>query len=144
VLQSLKLLLPVFIPSWQFFREVGPSPRIEFCLATTKESLGEWQEFDLRAQSKSWLDLLFSIFFNARWNEALYIMNCAERLVINPTEHSSQEIISRMIIEFRRKGLDLSLTPYLQYRLVFVSREGDELRKDVLFVSKIEELHNEL
>jgi hypothetical protein len=134
----LKLLLPVFIPSWQFFKDLAPSPRIEFTLhKTAEEGLCDWQELNLRPQRLSIIEMLVSIFFNPRWNEALFIMNCAEQLIINPTEYGSREIMKRIQSELERRQVDLRMTPYLQFRLVFVSRENTSLRRDILFISKI-------
>lgn len=143
MLQALKLLLPVFIPSWQFFREIAPSPRIEFTLHPTEQAQEEssnWQELCLRPKQISVTNMLKGIFFNPRWNESLFIMNCAERLIIDPTEYCSQEIMKRIQAELERRQLDLKTTPYLQFRLAFVSRQDTELQKDILFVSKIKKI----
>ena len=48
MLQSLKLVLPVLIPSWQFFNEVAPSPRIEF---TLREKEGDEKGFSQHTTS---------------------------------------------------------------------------------------------
>ncbi len=137
MLKTLKLLLPIFIPSWRFFKEIAPSPRIEFTLrATTEEASSQWQDFSLRPDRRSATSILTSIFYNPRWNESLFIMNCAEQLIINPNDFNEQEIMRRIKTELERKQLDLKVTPYLQFRLVFISRQGSELQKDILFVSE--------
>ncbi len=142
MLQTCKLLLPVFIPSWRFFNRIAPSPRIEFTLLkeAQEESSCKWQEFNLKPKQLSVISFLKSIFYNPCWNEALYIMNCAERLIIDPSEHCVQEIISRIKTELERRGVDLSMTPYLQFRLIFISREGNELEKEILFTSEIKNI----
>ncbi len=143
LLETLKLLLPIFFPSWQFFKEIVPSPRIEFSLSSgVAEEASKWQDFCFRAERLSAIRLLKTVFFNARWNEWLYIMNCAEQLIINPTEYSSQEIMRRIEAELERRGVDLTPCPYLQFRLVFVSRQGSKLQEEILFVSKPERVSN--
>ncbi|MDA0772851.1 MAG: hypothetical protein O3C63_07905 [Cyanobacteria bacterium] len=141
VLTTLKLLIPVFIPSWQFFNKIAPSPRIEFSLmATVEEQSCQWQEFCLRPKQLSITSILKSIFYNPRWNESLFITTCAERLITNPTEQASQEIIQRIKSDLEQRQVDLSKTPYLQFRLVFVSRQGSELQEDILYISEIQKL----
>ncbi len=138
MLATLKLLFPIFIPSWQFFKEIAPSPRIEFTLLTTEKDLAKWQEFNLRPQENP--NLLKSLFYNPRWNEALYITNCAEQLIANPTEYSSQEILKRITAELKRKQTNLETTPYLQFRLIFISRQNSDLMEDLLYSSEIKRI----
>lgn len=141
MLATLKLLLPVFIPSWQFFNIIAPSPRIEFNLkATAEEQSCHWQEFCLRPKQRSLMSILKSIFYNPAWNESLFITTYAERLITNPTEQASQEIIKRIKSELTKRQIDCSQTPYLQFRLFLVSRHGNKLQEDILFVSKTNKL----
>lgn len=141
MLETLRLLLPIFAPSWVFFNEVAPSPRIEYSLQRTlQDEDAEWQEMLLRPESMSVWATLLSMFYNPSWNEALYMMNCAERLIINPTAHSEQEIINRIQAKLMRDKVDLHARPYLRFRLVFVSREGTGLRRDILYISEFAEM----
>ena len=139
-MQTLISLLSVFISPWQFFKESVPSPRIEITLSKTEEESYDWQEFCLRPKQLSTLDILKSIFFNARWNESLFITDCAERLILDPTEYNKQEIVNRIKFELERIGLELKMTPYLQFRLIFVTSHGTKLQGDILYVSKIEKI----
>jgi hypothetical protein len=145
VFQIVKLLLPILIPSWRFFNRIAPSPRIEFALLTSaQEEASNWREFCLRPKRLSIASSLKSIFFNPRWNEFLYTVGCAERLIINPTEHCIQEIMQRIKTELERRRVDLGMTPYLQFRLIFVSRQDHDLQNDILFVSKIKRIVGDL
>lgn len=138
MLQTIKLLLPALMPSWRFFAVIAPSPRIELALLkTAKDSPESWQEFRPRPAHLSVGSMLKRMFFNARWNEALFLTSLAERLTSNPTEHSSQEILKRIRVELVRDSFDPVATPYLQYRLVFVHREGTRLQKHVTFISPV-------
>jgi hypothetical protein len=138
MLQTLKLLLPALIPSWRFFDTIAPSPRIEFTLlSTAQDASGRWQEFRPRPARLSIGSMLIRLFWNPRWNESLFLVSCAERLMASPTEHSSQEILTRIEAELVRKSIDVSATPYLQFRLVFLSREGAQLQRQITFISPI-------
>ncbi len=138
MLSTLKLLLPIFIPSWQFFKEIAPSPRIEFTLLKTEEDEAKWKELKLRPQKAT--NLLKSLFYNPRWNEALYIMSCAEQLIANPQGYYSEEILKCIKTELKRKQVNLETTPHIQFRLVFISKQGTELRQDLLFSSAIKRI----
>ena len=94
-LNTLKLLLPALIPSWNFFDVIAPSPRIEYTLLNSQnESVTDWQEFRPRPEQLSFIQLLFRLLLNPRWNETLFMVSCAERILQNPTEyqHSENEI----------------------------------------------------
>ncbi len=133
MLQTLKLLLPALIPSWRFFDTITPSPRIEFALLKTRRSKPRtWQEFRPRPARLTFGGMLKRMFWNPRWNESLFLVSCAERLVTHPTEHSRKEIVKRITAELQRHNVD---SPYLQFRLVFVSREGTRLQKHIAFIS---------
>lgn len=134
MLKTLALLLPALIPSWRFFDEIAPSPRIEFALLrNADESPSNWQEFRPRPARLTFGDRLKRMFWNARWNESLFLVSCAERLMQNPTAHSEQEIQSRIAAELMPEQREA--TPYLQFRLVFISRHRDALEKHITFVS---------
>ena len=127
---NLKLLFPALIPSWRFFDEIAPSPRIEFALLQTSEDKSEqWQEFRPRPASLSPAEILRRLFYNPRGNENLFLVSCAERLMQNPTDHSVQEISKRIAREIS--------APYFQFRLVFVEREGQALEKHITYLSPV-------
>ena len=126
MLRPLALLAPALIPSWNFFDVIAPSPRIEYArLASAEDAAREWHEFRPRPQHVSPLTMLQRLVWNPRWNEALFAVACAERLVDQPTAHSEDEI-------YRRIAADVG-AGWLTFRLMFVSREGETLRREVLF-----------
>lgn len=136
MLQTVKLLLPALIPSWRFFDAIAPSPRIEFALLTTAQEIShDWLEFRPRPARVSILAMFRRMVWNPRWNESLFLVSCAERLMENPTEHSREEIFTRIIAELRRTGRFGEAAPFLQFRLVFISRQGVTLQKDVTYIS---------
>lgn len=131
-LQPLALLLPALIPSWNFFDVIAPSPRIEYALtgsaAVPKEG---WTEFRPRPQRVSARSLLGRLVWNPRWNETLFLVSCAERLINAPTDHSQDEIFTRLAAELA----DAPTGDWLSFRLVFVSREDQAIQREVLFQS---------
>ena len=132
MLNPLRLLLPALIPSWNFFDVIAPSPRIEYALSPSSVDAGDaWQAFRPLPERVSPPAMLLRLFWNARWNETLFLVSCAERLINAPTAHSQDEI-------FRRIAADLggdAPEPWLSFRLVFVSRDGDQIDREVLFQS---------
>ena len=138
MLQSLKLFLPALIPSWRFFETVEASPRIEFTQLETEDGKADdWQEFRPRPAHLSFFAMLKRLFWNPAWNESLFLVSCAERLMDNPTEHSRQEIIERIIAQLEQRSADVAAMPYVQFRLAFVSRSGEELEKNIGYLSPV-------
>lgn len=138
MLRTLKLLLPAIIPSWRFFDEVAPSPRIEFALLNNAhDHPGDWREFRPRPERLSIGEMLKRMVWNPRWNESLFLVSCAERIMADPTEHSCQEILKRIRAELARQEIDVQSAPCLQFRLVFMHRHELQLQKDVMFISPV-------
>lgn len=144
MLQTLKLLLPALIPSWRFFDTIAPSPRIEFVLLKTKEQIEvdsstHWQEFRPRPAHLPVTHMLKRMLWNPRWNESLFLVSCSERLMDEQSErknaHSRQEIFSRIKAEIERTEVNITQTPYLQFRLVFVLRNEGQLEKHITYLS---------
>lgn len=142
-LMSAKLLLPVLFPSWRFFDVIGPSPRVEFSLLPNADDDAgadhrpDWQEFRPRPECLSFGSMLRRMLWNPRWNESLYLVTCAERMIQNPSEHSGREIRDRIRTELHRIGSAAEEGPFFRFRLVFMSRLGTEIRRDVIFESPI-------
>jgi hypothetical protein len=78
--------------------------------------------------------MLARLFWNPRWNESLFLVTCAERLLENPSglqaDFRRDEIMRR--IDSR---LGQAATPFLQFRLVLLSRDGTRIHKQVAYVS---------
>jgi len=138
-LHTLKLLVPAVIPSWRFFDTIAPSPRIEFALLeTAQQAPVSWQEFRPRSARLSVGSMLKRLLWNPRWNETLFLVSCAERLMSNPTEHSSREILNRIKAELDQETGTAARPPYLQFRLVFLSRHDGEILKHILYTSPVQ------
>jgi hypothetical protein len=129
VLHLLSLFLPTVIPSWRFFKTVAPSPRIEYRLIEG-ECFGDWQEDRPRPAHLGLGQILRRMLWNPAWNEQLYLVSCAERLIEAPSQHSVDEINLRV-------ARQLPPGPQtLQFRLVFLSREGMRMVKLVEYESR--------
>ena len=132
MLQTLRLLAPVLLPSWRFFDRITASPRIEVQrLDAGGDAVGDWREFRPRPQSLPFGVYLRRLVWNPRWNEALFLTSCAERLLYSPSDYSILEISTRIA-----EGLpaDAAL-PFFRFRLVLVSRAGEALQREVAYIS---------
>ena len=143
LLHTLKLLLPALIPSWNFFDVIAPSPRIQFTLLNKEDdSLQEWHEFRPRPIHISFIEMLKRMFWNPKWNESLYMLSCAERLIEKYTPHSEDEILQRIIQELKNtpeNALLLNAT-HLQFRLIVIQRKNAQLHEELIFISRIQPL----
>ncbi|MCX6612166.1 MAG: hypothetical protein NTW74_15090, partial [Acidobacteria bacterium] len=111
---------------------IGPSPRIEYALLDEAHAVAEWREFSPRPARLSFGQMLLRLVWNPRWNQSLYLLGCAERLIENPTEQSTREIVESI----KAENADAS-APWLQFRVVFVSRQGECTREDINFTSPV-------
>lgn len=128
----LQLLLPALIPSWNFFDVIAPSPRIEYAVTGSADATPEaWREFRPRPQDVSPGTMAARMLWNPRWNESLFLVSCAERLIDNPTRHSEDEIFKRIAADLAR-GRD-AVEGWLAFRLVFVARDDEAIMREVLF-----------
>ena len=143
MLHILKLIVPALVPSWNFFDVITPSPRIQFTLfGPDDESQIQWQEYRPRPAHLTLLQMLGRLLWNSKWNETMFIVGCAERLMVNPTQHSEDEILNRMINDFTNNssGIDLTNATHLQFRLLVVQRHGTELQQNITYYSSIKKL----
>ena len=133
MLGPFKLLLPALIPSWNFFDVIAPAPRVEYALlASPGDTTGTWREFRPRPARVSLATLLKRLFWNPRWNQTLFVMSCAERLAEDRTPaHSEDELFKRIAADLAAEPQD-PRRPWLCFRLVFVSRDGDTLTEEVM------------
>jgi glutamine synthetase len=145
MLHTLKLLLPAVIPSWRFFDIIAPSPRIQFTLlsAENEQCLDErtWQEFRPRPAHLTVRQMLGHMLWNPWRNESLFLVSCAERLLQQPTKHSEDEILKRIVADLRADVSNpCEIATHLQFRLLLVQREGSELQQGIVFHSRIQSL----
>lgn len=127
-MRALALILPALIPSWRFFDTIGPSPRIEYALLSSPDNPpATWLPFRPRPQRVPLTAMLARLFWNARWNETLFLVSCAERLMDRPTTHSEDEILQRIAADLARTSTEADLPPWLSFRLLFLTREGETI-----------------
>jgi len=140
----MKLILPALIPSWRFFDVIAPSPRIEFSVFEGVDSVErDWHEFRPRPDHLSMIEIIKRVFWNPSWNESLFMMSCAERIMAGQEEHSRHAIMQRICNDYKAALDDVMNDRFVQFRLVFVSREGDEIRRHVAYTSPLERLDDE-
>lgn len=138
-LQPFKRLLPALIPSWNFFDIIAPSPRIQFTLLQFKdETPNHWQEFRPRPSHLSFLQMLKRMLWNPKWNESLYLVSCAERIIEEHTVHSENEILNRIQKELASKKS--TTATHLQFRLLFIQRQEHKLIEKVIFTSRVHKI----
>lgn len=123
MLRLIRLLLPVLFPSWRFFKDIAPSPRIEL-----RGDGGRWTRLEDRPAVVSASQSFGRLFWNPAWNADLFLVSLADRLASEPREDIEKQLHTR-------------LSPHLtdrqsaEFRLVFVSREGDALVEEVVYQS---------
>lgn len=133
MLRTLSLLWPVIFPSWRFFQTVEPSPRLEWAaVCATGDVFGDWREVHPIPARMPVGEAVRRLVWNPDRNAALFIINCAERIQAAPTDHSIG-VIQRYVQA--QVGQRLAADQMLQFRLVFVHRDGEALVRDVAYRS---------
>ncbi len=141
-LNTFKLLLPALIPSWRFFEVVTASPRIEIANLQSEYAKPDmWKEVRPKPERVSFCTMFRRLFWNPHGNETLFLVSCAERLIANPTEHTSQEILKRVVADLKRDPENPILPPYLQFRLVFISRGSQKLERHIRYTSPVYQIY---
>lgn len=134
----IKLILPIFFPSWRFFSGIGASPRIEFAFlhsAIAEPNL--WQEFRPRPKYLSVTECLVRLFWNPQWNEFLYMNSCAEHLCEEHSVMREQEIMRRILLAVSAGEIKPEPdTHFLRFRISTVVRDDKAVTQPVVFVSK--------
>ena len=83
------LLLPALIPSWRFFDEIAPSPRIEVATGD-----GGWVPLATASPQPGILPAIGRLFWNPDRNEALFLVSLAERVIHDACGHAAGEIMA--------------------------------------------------
>ena len=157
MLAVISLLLPALIPSWRFFSDIAPSPRIEVCLLQAHEASAvqskrtsqwtaqwtaqlsaQWQDFRPPPHTVSFAQMAARLFWNARRNEDLYFVSCAERFIVDRSPHCLAALergIARGIVHGIGQCHDPAAHTHFRFRLVFLQRNGPKIVKDVEYVS---------
>lgn len=115
----LELYLPVLFPYWRFFEEIGASPRVEY-----RVDGGPWIEATARPDQVTWQTHILSLFWNRAWNERLFFVTLAERILMGTSVKASEQLASRLSKWAGQSGR-------LVYRIRLVDGDGD----DVVFES---------
>lgn len=77
--------------------------------------------------------MLRKLLWNPRWNEMLFMVTCAEKLLDEPSPWHEDELLTRIAADFMRER---SPGPgYLRFRIVIVQREDKRITERVSFVS---------
>ncbi len=135
----LRYLLPALIPSWRFFDYIRPAPRIEYAIVTKADDPApRWQEFRPRPDRLSVATTLRRLLWNPRWNETLFMVTCAEKLLDDPSAWHEDELLTRIAAGIPREPI--TVPTYLMFRIVMVKREGEEITERVSFVSSPRQL----
>jgi hypothetical protein len=138
-LAGLRLLLPALVPSWRFFDAVTASPRVDYALLTAPNGVIEqWHEFRPRPAFLPVGTMLRRLLWNPQWNENLFLVSLAERLMSATTlqtqAHSERELLLRVA---RHLGRNADTNAWLQIRLRFVSRDEptEQLVDQIVYLS---------
>ncbi len=133
--KTLTFVLPVLFPSWQFFKTVEPSPRVQWALLTDESDAAvEWKEFRPRPLTVSAFQMAQRLLWNPHRNDTLFVVSCAERIQEFPGSHSIQEIRQRILSDLQERAVETS-GKLLQFRLVFVHRGDAGIEQEVVFIS---------
>jgi len=126
--RTIELLLPALFPSWRFFKQVGPSPRVEYRV-THEGQAGQWRESHPIPEHVGLARMARRMLWNPARNTQLYMVSLSERLVSGLVDHSEAEL-NRLILEEipEREG-------HMQFRLMFMHPEGASVVGTVVYES---------
>ena len=135
MVRIISLLLPALIPSWRFFKTVEPSPRLQWAvLDDPAQAARVWRDYRPRPQRVTPWQMLGRLFWNPGRNDYLFMITLAERLTIAPTDRAREEVFCRIAAE-------LPFTDaHMQFRLVHVSRQAEEITREITYLSDIRRL----
>jgi hypothetical protein len=117
-------LLPALIPSWRFFDVIGPAPRCEYrLLSAPARPIDSWREFRPRPAHLSPLQVIGHLFWSPAWNETLFVMRCAERVLEGDTGFPLAELERRLRAHLVARGL-IADAPLFEMRILACRRSG--------------------
>lgn len=124
-------LLPALLPSWRFFDAVGPSPRIEVRWRSGEDARpAAWQPWRPRPVRLPVTRMLLRLVWNPAWNETLFQVRCAERLIEGDLEFPRRELERCLARDLRAPGAEA-----FQYRVLALQRRGARVQPEVMFLS---------
>ena len=128
MLRAVGLFLPVLFPSWRFFAWIAPSPRIEVAILPDWRAVpAHWKEFRPRPKRVSPISMVRRLFWNPDWNESLFLLSCAERVVESEEAKTAErKIADRVRAELieRHGGKPKRIGEAYCFRLIAYSRTG--------------------
>ena len=134
-------LLPALIPSWRFFDAIGPSPRVEYRLLSIAGSpLGEWRPFCPRPSHLTVGQMMLRLGWNPAWNEALYVMRCAERVLEGDTGFPLFELERRLRRALRQAAAhahSASAAAMFEMRILAATRKGHRITHQPVYRSAV-------
>lgn len=128
-------LLPALMPSWRFFDAIGPSPRVDYAWVGADEAPVQWHEFRPRPARLPLRWMAARLLWNPDWNETLYIVRCAERLMEGDVEFTTRELRWRLRLAAQRGELAPATAIALCLRVRVITREDGRLVDEVIHVS---------
>lgn len=135
MMRVLILLLPCLIPSWRFFKSVEPSPRVQWRgVSPPGGPEDDWQDYRPAPQTVSVTGMLRRLIWNPDRNRDLWVVSLSERLILDPSAHSHDEICRRVAAE-ATAHLAPGQFSDLQFRLLFISREDGRIESQISYVS---------
>ena len=135
LIRIITLVLPIVFPSWRFFKTVEPSPRIQWAWREQDKSAApNWQEFHPLQERLSWPRTVGQLFYNAQWNESLFLVSCAERLQDSPSGRLIDEIKSRVSRKLSKNN-DTGQSCLACFRIIFVQDRDGSQTLDEVYVS---------
>ena len=136
ILRTLALLAPAIIPSWRFFKDVAPSPRVEVALTQdVDDEPAIWREFQPRPPSLSIGEMLRRLFWNAPWNESLYLVSLSECLIADEDAFCVQEITDRLRFHLAQTTRAEPDKAFFRFRIVFVEESVEGFTREIGFLS---------
>ena len=137
MMRALQLFLPVLFPSWRFFPEVGPSPRIEYALLSGPDDAAPtWMAFAPPPAALSFAQSLKSLFWNPARNASLFLVTCSEQFIGNDAQPALEHLTDYVRDGALRQN-PTTTHEYFQFRLIAVFREEDEITRTEVYRSSV-------
>lgn len=80
--------------------------------------------------------MFYRLFWNPAWNDALFVVSCAERIAQHPARHSIDEINRRILSDINKLPIDVT-GKQMRFQLVFVHRDETGLSQEIVFLSEM-------
>lgn len=103
-----KLVLKLFLPSWNFFNDFDAVTRLEFCTAAAAGTESPWQPVHPNTSTSGWV----RVFFNAQGNQELL-----EKSLIDRIATAVQESPASANPDFTQTEMGLMLARIVRARL---------------------------